>query len=87
MSERKLAARRALHARPASLLAKLATEFDAEVALEVAGRTANAKSVLSLMALDLEAGDDVLVRARGTDAKRALEAISTMLSSAEAKDG
>lgn len=87
MSELRIGAGRALHARPASLLAGAAAKFDSTVELEVSGRSANAKSVLSLMALDLEAGDEVLVRARGADAEHAVKAVSEMLSSAEDSDG
>jgi phosphotransferase system HPr (HPr) family protein len=86
MSERTLIARRSLHARPASLLADLAAGFDCELALEVGERSANAKSVLSLMAIDLETGDEVRVRAEGDDEEAALDAVATMLNSPEGKD-
>jgi phosphotransferase system HPr (HPr) family protein len=81
-----LVAKRSLHARPASLLADLAAGFDCEIKLEVGERSANAKSVLSLMALDLEVGDEILVRADGDGDEAALSAISTMLRVPEGQD-
>lgn len=86
MSERTLVANRALHARPASSLAELASGFASDVQLLVADRTANAKSVLSLLALDLEVGEEVAVRADGGDADAAVDAVSAMLSTAEVRD-
>jgi phosphotransferase system HPr (HPr) family protein len=79
MSEERLVTKRSLHARPASLLADLAAGFDCETQLEVGGRSANAKSVLSLMTLDLEVGDEVCVRADGDGDEAAVSAISAML--------
>jgi phosphotransferase system HPr (HPr) family protein len=87
VSERSVKAQRALHARPASELAGLAAGFEATVEIEVGERSANAKSVLSLMAIDLEAGDEVTVRASGDDAELALAAVSELLGAAEGDGG
>jgi phosphotransferase system HPr (HPr) family protein len=86
MSEQKLVTQRSLHARPASLLADLAAGFDCEVKLEAGGRSANAKSVLSLMALDLEVGDEVLVWADGDGDEVAASAVAAMLGVPEGQD-
>ncbi|MGO1405154.1 dihydroxyacetone kinase phosphoryl donor subunit DhaM [Agrococcus casei] len=60
-----------LHARPASALTKLAATFDAEV--KVNG--VNAKSLLSIMALGLAKGAEVVYEADGADARAAIEAL------------
>jgi phosphotransferase system HPr (HPr) family protein len=86
MSERKLVAMRSLHARPASRLADLAAGFACGVKLEAGGRSANAKSVLALMSLDLEVGDEVSVRADGDGEVAALSAIAAMLGAPEGQD-
>jgi phosphocarrier protein HPr len=86
VSERSVTAQRSLHARPASELAGLAAGFAASVEIAVGERSANAKSILSLMAFDLEVGDDVTVRASGEEAEPALEAVAAMLSSKETTD-
>jgi phosphoenolpyruvate-protein phosphotransferase len=67
-----------LHARPASHLAEAANNFDANFVLTNlrSGATANAKSVLSLIAADVRAGDECRLRATGRDARAACEALS-----------
>jgi phosphotransferase system HPr (HPr) family protein len=87
VSERTVVCAQALHARPASTVVAAAGGFAAAVAIEVDGRTANAKSVLSLMALDVAAGDRVVVRADGPDADAAVAAIDAVLTAVGSTDG
>ena len=72
-----------LHARPAARLVQLAASYDAEVTLtrpaDPAGREARATSILSLLALTLDAGDQVAIRATGADARAAADAVKTLL--------
>lgn len=65
-----------LHARPAALVAHEAGKFVAEIALEIGGRRANARSPVSVMALAVRAGDEVEVVAVGEDAASALAALA-----------
>lgn len=63
-----------LHARPAAMVARCASDYDAEVTVNgVDGR-----SVLELMQLGLIAGDRVSLRAWGPQADDVIEALSTM---------
>jgi phosphoenolpyruvate-protein phosphotransferase len=64
-----------LHARPAALVQAAARVFDAEVTLELGDKTANARSVVSLMRLGTDKGAIVRVRARGPAAVDALAAV------------
>lgn len=57
-----------LHARPAALVARLVTDFDAEVTIN----DTPADSVLSLMSLSVRQGDEVQIKASGPDAEQAL---------------
>jgi phosphocarrier protein FPr/phosphocarrier protein len=68
-----------LHARPSALLAKAAASFAAEIALEIAGRRANARSPVAVMALGVRAGDEVEFVASGDDAAAALDALSRLV--------
>jgi phosphotransferase system HPr (HPr) family protein len=86
MSERNVVATAAVHARPASRLAQAAAAFTSEITLESGDRQGNAKSVLSLLALDVDAGDRVLVRAVGDDAEDAVAAVEAVLAEAH-EDG
>ena len=65
-----------LHARPAALVAQAAARFAAELAIEIGGRRANARSPVSVMALAVRAGDEVDVVAMGADAAAALAAVA-----------
>ena len=68
-----------LHARPAAVVAATARRFAADVRLVKDGREANARSVVSIMALEVGGGDTVSIVARGHDAPAALAAIADKL--------
>jgi len=68
-----------LHARPAAVLAAEARRFTADVRLVKAGREANLRSVVSIMALEVAGGDTVTVVARGEDAAAAVAAVVATL--------
>lgn len=68
-----------LHARPAANLAKIAKSFEAKVELFVGGKSASARSAVSLMSLGLSEGDKVKVTAAGDGAKQALFAVGSFL--------
>ena len=72
-----------LHARPAALLAGLAKSFAAKIELLKSERTANAKSVVGIMSLEIGPGDAVHFRAVGTDAAAAVKALSEFLTQIE----
>ena len=61
-----------LHARPAAVFSKAATRFDSSVKVVKSGAEANAKSVLSVLQLDVQKGDTVTIRTEGQDEKEAL---------------
>ena len=64
-----------IHARPASGLVKLASQFDAQITIRNGDRTASAKSVVELMGLDAGKGSRLEVRIWGTDAAAAAQAL------------
>ena len=70
-----------LHARPAAALTAAARQFTSELKLVSGAREANARSVVSIMALEIEAGDAVTIVARGSDAAAAVAALSDLLAS------
>ena len=61
-----------LHARPAAVFSKAAGRFSAKVTLVKSGSEANAKSVLSVLKLDIQKGDSVTIRTEGPDEEDAL---------------
>jgi len=68
-----------LHARPAALVAHEAGKFDAEIAVEIGGRRANARSPVGVMALAVRFGDEIDLVAVGADADAALVALAAAL--------
>src|SRR5579863_242271 len=68
-----------IHARPAALLAAALKNVDADVRVSARGRQANARSAVALMALGVQHGDEIELRASGRDAGRVLEAMAAVL--------
>jgi len=69
-----------LHARPATRLAKLASEHNARVEIVTEnGRTASARSSVAMLGLALGHGAAFTVRAVGDDAERAVAAIAELI--------
>ena len=65
-----------LHARPASQLVTAASKFESDITIKTeAGKEANLKSIMSVMALGVKTGESVTIVAEGKDAG---EAISTL---------
>ena len=76
-----------LHARPAGQVSQLVAGFDADVELVAGTRTARAVSVLAVMGLGAQAGQQIEVRATGPDAAQAALAVAAVLGAAEAVAG
>ena len=68
-----------LHARPAALFCQAAARFEADVRVEKDGASANAKSLLSVLQLDVRRGDPVTLIAEGPDAEEAVRALVDVL--------
>ena len=68
-----------LHARQANGLVNLVKKYASRISLIKENKTANAKSIINVLTLDLNQGAQVLVRADGEDEEEALEAVVTYL--------
>ena len=68
-----------LHARPAAVLAQAAKGFNASIYLHKQTQSANAKSLVAIMALQTVHGDTLQVSAAGTDAEAAIKALVALL--------
>jgi phosphocarrier protein FPr len=76
-----------LHARPAAVLANVAKSFQSEVKLRLGERLANARSITSIMALEVGHGDKVVIVAKGPDAKQAVEKLSKLIAEGLGDEG
>ncbi|MBI4350269.1 MAG: phosphoenolpyruvate--protein phosphotransferase [Elusimicrobia bacterium] len=69
------------HARPAALLAQEAKRFAGTVRLRCGGGAANAKSLVSIMSLNIGCGDKLALEAEGPGAAAAVAALSALVTS------
>jgi phosphotransferase system HPr (HPr) family protein len=68
-----------LHARPAAQLVRTAVGFGATIEVAVDDRSANAKSLLAILALGARGGTPLQLTASGDDAPRAVEALRDLV--------
>lgn len=67
-----------LHARPASVLVKVASRFKSEFYIRMYGYEVNGKSILGVMTLAAESGAEMELILDGPDEDEALSAIVTV---------
>ncbi|MFP7760471.1 HPr family phosphocarrier protein [Marisediminicola sp. LYQ85] len=71
-----------LHARPASLFSRAAAETGVTVLITAeSGRTANAASILAVLALGIDHGETVVLESDEPGADAALDTLAELLSS------
>ena len=68
-----------LHARPAAVFAQAAKGFNASIYLHKQTQSANAKSLVAIMALQTVHGDSLQISAAGEDAEAAIAALVALL--------
>ena len=71
-----------LHARPSVKLTKLAKTFEAEIMIRTEGDAngwIDAKSIVKVMALKISAGEILVIRAEGSDAHAAIDALAGLV--------
>lgn len=76
-----------IHARPAAVLANLAKRFQSKIVLQRGDDQANAKSVVSLMGLEVGFGDKVVLVAEGVDAAEAVAKLTPELAAGLGDEG
>lgn len=62
-----------LHARPAALFVQEAMKHSSKITVLAGGRTADAKSILQVLALGVKCGQEIGIVAEGADESVALE--------------
>lgn len=64
-----------LHARPASILTKLASQYKSEITLSCQGKNVSAKRIMNVLTAGIKYGSAVIVTCEGEDEEAALAAI------------
>lgn len=68
-----------LHARPAALFAQKASSFKSTVMILKGEKSANAKSIISIMGLGIKQGDSIVIKIDGADAADAAETLTKLI--------
>jgi phosphocarrier protein len=82
MPERRVAvgSKVGLHARPAAMFVQAAAKQPVKVTIaKVGGDPVDARSILSVLALDARGGDEVVLAAEGDGADQALEELAALV--------
>ena len=74
-----------IHARPAALIANFAKASAAEITISARGRSANAKSAVTLMSLGAQRGDELTLVASGDGAAKAVSELKKLILSLDEK--
>ncbi|NLK62895.1 MAG: HPr family phosphocarrier protein [Fusobacteria bacterium] len=68
-----------LHARPSALFVQVASQFESEIIIMCDNEEVNGKSIMGLMLLAAEQGRVLTIKANGSDAEEALEALKHLV--------
>ena len=69
-----------LEARPVAVCVQVASQFNSEIYVEVGKKKVNAKSIMGMMTLGLDAGEEITLSANGEDEEAAMSSIEQYLS-------
>jgi len=71
--------RAGLHAKPASLFVQTANKFKSEIYISKGSTRVNAKSIMGVMILAVQKGDEIVIEASGDDEKLAVEKLIELI--------
>lgn len=72
-----------LHARPATKFVNLAKGFRSKITVSHNGKTADPKSIIALLSLNVQKGNIIAITAEGEDEERAVAALSAYAQESE----
>ena len=72
-----------MEARPVAILVQVASQYEASVYLDTEDKHVNAKSIMGMMSLGLDTGDELTVVADGADEAKAVDGVVKYLSGQE----
>ena len=70
-----------LHARPATMFAKVASQFDSDITVEKDGTQVSGKSLMGLLGLEAARGTKLKIVAEGHDKEEAVEQLERLVKS------
>ena len=69
-----------LEARPVAMFVQTASQYDSSIYVEHENKRVNAKSIMGMMTLGLDAGEEITLSANGEDEEDAMKSIENYLS-------
>ena len=69
-----------LEARPVAILVQVASKFESSIYIECENKKVNAKSIMGMMTLGLDAGEEITLSASGEDEEAAMDSMEQYLS-------
>lgn len=72
-----------LEARPIAELVQVASKYDSRIYIEIGTKRVNAKSIMGMMSLELDNGDEMTVSADGSDEEAAICEIEKFISASK----
>lgn len=69
-----------LEARPVAQLVQVASQFKSEIYVESGRKKVNAKSIMGMMTLGLDIGEEITLTANGEDEQQAMSSMESFLS-------
>lgn len=70
-----------LEARPVAKLVQVASQFDSDIYVEIGPKKVNAKSIMGMMTLGLDTGEEITLSAQGADEEEAMNSMENYLKS------
>ncbi|SHJ18444.1 phosphocarrier protein [Geosporobacter subterraneus DSM 17957] len=70
-----------LHARPASIFTQTSLKYKSDITIAKEGKSANAKSIISVLSLGITKGTEITIRAEGEDEEAAVNDLVALIES------
>jgi phosphocarrier protein len=68
-----------IHARPASLIVKLAQKYQSDIILVKNGNEYNCKSIMSILSTGAKKGEEMILKVSGNDSEEAFHSMTNIL--------
>ena len=68
-----------LHARPAAMFVREATQFESNIEIEANGKSGNGKSIMSVMSLGITKDTEITLKVKGQDENEAIKALESFI--------
>ena len=72
-----------MEARPVALLVHVASQFESSIYVELQDKKVNAKSIMGMMTLSFNEGEEVTIITKGVDEEEAMEKIEAYLTTCQ----